>query len=386
MSGVSMPVPVQLPLLEPEALSPLPVGPGHYVAVLQNRSGEFSALARADHAVWDRMTPLLEFVGPKRGAKRAVRASTAAGWVKGAAKVLGQRPVYLDTLRLNQGLVLDTPEGRQPVLRYLHDQARARGMRFVPVVGVAGTTEAVESIVRCACMADGHGVALRYRALKTLPPSGTSRRALVESQLARLGRMPDQADLLIDLQYFSEDREIVGEDVAELLEEMGAIGSLRSVVLLGTSIPQTLGVIPQGSVGSIERREWKLWSELEGLKPTRMPAYGDYAVQHVEPPAESGAGGRANIRYTAAREIVIARGHGPLTEEGAVQYRELCQQLTGRTEFAGAGYSWGDAMIADCAEGELAPRGEPMWRAAGTSHHIQHVTDALRPYASAQSP
>jgi hypothetical protein len=214
--------------------------------------------------------------------------------VKGAAKVLGQRPVYLDTLRLNRSLVLDTPEGRQPVLGYLHDQARERGMRFVPVVWVADSTEAVESIVRCACVADGHGVALRYRALSTLPKSGTCRRALVESQLVRVGCAPDQADLLIDLQYLSEDREILGEDVVELLEEMCAIGSWRSLVLLGTSIPQTLGVIRQGSVGSIERREWRLWCDLERLKPTRMPACGDYAVQHVEPPAESGAGGRAS--------------------------------------------------------------------------------------------
>ncbi len=385
MPVVEISSPVQLPLLEPEALSPLPVGPGHYVAVLQNRPGEFRALAQADRAVWERMTPLLQFVGPKRGAKRAVRASTAANWVKGAATVLGERPVYLDTLRLNRGLVLDTPEGRQPVLRYLHDQARARGIRFVPVVWVADSTDAVESIIRCACIADGHGVALRYRALKTLPQSGKSRKTLVESQLVRVGCTPDHADLLIDLQYLSEDREIVGEDVAGLLEDVSAIGSWRSVVLLGTSIPQTLGAIREGSVGSIDRREWRLWKELERLGLQRMPAYGDYAVQHVEPPAQSGAGGRANIRYTAATETVIARGHGPLTEEGAVQYRELCQQLTGRAEFAGAGYSWGDATIADCADGELAPRGEPMWRAAGTSHHIQHVTDALRPDARVQS-
>jgi hypothetical protein len=377
--------PVQLPLLEPEALSPLPVGPGHYVAVLQNRRGELRALAQADPAVWDRMTPLLEFVGPRRGAKRAMSSSIVAGWVERAAKALEQRPAYVDTLRLNRALVLDTPNGREPVLRYLHDQARGQGIRFVPVIWVAEATEAVESIVRCACIADGHGVALRYRALKTLPPSGITRRALVESQLDRVGGTPDQTDLLVDLQYLSEDRQIVGEDVAEVLDDLCTIGTWRSVVLLGSSIPKGLGVVPQGTVGCIERREWRIWRELEELEPARMAAYGDYAVQHVEPPADDSARGRANIRYTAATETVIARGHGPVTEEGAVQYRELCQQLTGRSEFAGGGYSWGDATIADCADGELAPRGEPMWRAAGTSHHIQHVTDALRPYARVQS-
>lgn len=374
-----MSAPVQLPLLEPEALSPLPVAPGHYVAVLQNKPGELRALTAADERVWERMTPLLEFVGPKRGS-RSMSASAVARWVERAAKVLGQRPVYLDTLRLSPAMTLDTPDGRRPVLRYLHDQARIRHMRFVPVVWLGEATDAVEQVVRDASAADAHGVALRYLVLKTLPPSGTSRKALVESQLSRVAASPEQADLLIDLQFLNEDRELTEEEIAELLSDLSGIGAWRSVVLLGTSIPQTLGVIPEGTVGSIERLEWTLWIKVEQLGLARVPAYGDYAVQHPEPPAESGAGGRANIRYTTEASTVIARGHGPLTEEGAVQYRELCQQLTALTEFAGGNYSWGDATIADCADGVLAPRGEPTWRAAGTSHHIQHVTDALRPY------
>jgi hypothetical protein len=385
MQPASTPASVQLPLLESEALSPLPVSPGHYVSVLQNRPGEFRALAAAHSSVWNVMTPLLEFVGPKSGAKRVVKSSTVAGWAKRAAAVLGPRPVYLDTLRLSPGLTLDTPDGRQPVLRYLHDQARVRGMRFVPVVSVAEASAPVEAVIRCANMADGHGVALRYRALKTLPPSGTSRKTLIESQLVRVGGLSEQADLLVDLQHLSDDQEVAGEDIAEVLNELCDIGKWRAVVLLGTSIPQTLSAIPEGTVGSIERREWRLWTELAQLNLPRMPAYGDYAVQHPKPPAESGAGGRANIRYTASTSTVIARGHGPLTEEGAVQYRELCQWLTARAEFAGAGYSWGDGMIADCADGELTPRGEPMWRAAGTSHHIRHVTDALRPHSQPEA-
>ncbi len=108
-------------------------------------------------------------------------------------------------------------------------------MRFVPVVSVAESTESVESVVRCACAADRHGVALRYRVLKTLPPSGTSRKALVESQLGRVACAPSEADLLVDLQYLSEDREIYGEDVVELLQEVSTIGRWRSVVLLGTA-------------------------------------------------------------------------------------------------------------------------------------------------------
>ncbi len=368
--------PVQLPLLAPETLSPLPVAPGHYVAVLQNKTGELGALAAAADGVWERMTPLLEFVGPK---SRPLTASATAAWVKRAAGVLGQHPFYLDTLRLNATTALQAREGSRPVLRYLQDQARDRQMRFVPVACVGEASEAVEQIVRDAALADGHGVALRYRALEVLLPTGTSRRDLVEAQLDRVNGLPEQADLLIDLQFIDEDRELSGEEMAELLDQVTAVGRWRSVVLMGTSIPKTLGVIPEGTVGSLPRREWDLWAELAGMGLSRLPAFGDYAVQHPHPPVDGGGNQmRANIRYTTDGATVVARGRGPVTQEGNEQYRRLCEELASLSDFAGRDYSWGDATIEDCADGVVPPGSQNQWRGVGTSHHMQHVTDALR--------
>jgi hypothetical protein len=371
--------PVQLPLLAPETLSPLPVAPGHYVAVLQNKTGELRALAAAADGVWERMTPLLEFVGPKT-ASRQLTASAAAAWVKRASLVLGQHPFYLDTLRLNATTAVQAPEGSRPVLRYLHDQARNRRMRFVPVVWVGEASEAVEQTVRDAAIADGHGVALRYRALEVLPPTGTSRRAFVEAQLDRVNARPEQADLLIDLQFIDEDRELAGEDLAELVDQTSTVGQWRSVALLGTTIPKTLGVIPEGTIGSLPRREWNLWVELDRIGLARTPAFGDYAVQHPHPPADGGGGNqmRANIRYTTDDATVVVRGRGPVTQEGNEQYRRLCEQLAALPEFAGRDYSWGDETIEDCADGVVPPGSQNQWRGVGTSHHMRHVTDALR--------
>jgi hypothetical protein len=378
--------PVQLPLLAPETLSPLPVGPGHYVAVLQNKTGELRALAAAKDRAWERMTPLLEFVGPKT-VSRPLTASAASAWVKRASLVLGQHPFYLDTLRLNASAAVQTPEGSRPVLRYLHDQARNRQMRFVPVAWVGEASEALEQIVRDAALANGHGVALRYRALEVLPPSGTSHRAFVEAQLDRVNGHPERADLLIDLQFIDEDRELAGEDVAELMDQVSAVGQWRSVVLLGTSIPKTLGVIPEGTIGSLPRREWNLWVELDRFALRRSPAFGDYAVQHPHPPVDGGGGNqmRANIRYTTDDATVVVRGRGPVTQEGNEQYRRLCQQLAVLPEFAGRDYSWGDETIEDCADGVVPPGSQNQWRGVGTSHHIQHVTDALRRHSERSS-
>ena len=85
---------------------------------------------------------------------------------------------------------------------------------------------------------------------------------------------------------------------------------------------------------------------------------GDYAVQHPDPPHDENGGGntmRANIRYTDEQLTLIARGQGPVVQAGREQYRELCQMLIEREEFAGRDFSWGDAIIEDCA-GDSAAR------------------------------
>ena len=166
-------------------------------------------------------------------------------------------------------------------------------------------------------------------------------------------------------------------DTAALLNGVMSVGPWRSVVLLGTSMPRTLKGIPEQSLGSLARREWELWSQLDQLGVARMPAFGDYAVQFPSPPQEnSGPGMRANVRYTVARETLIARGLAVL-QEGNAQYRGLCQQLVKRTEFTGRSYSWGDDVIGACADGTVPPRAQRMWRGAATSHHLQFGTDQL---------
>jgi hypothetical protein len=137
--------------------------------------------------------------------------------------------------------------------------------------------------------------------------------------------------------------------------------------------------IDEGTLGSLPRREWSLWLQLAQFDLPRMPSFGDYGIQHPRPPqADGGPGMRANIRYTADADTLVVRGHGPVVQEGNAQYRHLCQQLVERAEFAGSDYSWGDEVIEACARGTVAPGAQNVWRGAGTSHHLQLVTEQLR--------
>src|SRR5205085_11885443 len=113
-----------------------------------------------------------------------------------------------------------------------------------------------------------------------------------------------------------------------------------------------------GTVGRLPRREWELWRKLQTQQISRLPTFGDYAVQHPEPPAEGEEGGpgmRANIRYTLDDVTLVPRGHGPLQQEGAQQYRQLCREIVADAGYAGATYTWGDRKIAECAAGSGHP-------------------------------
>jgi hypothetical protein len=370
---------IQIPLLKPEPPVPLPVDSGHYVPVLQSKIGERDALANVSDAAWERLTPLVEIVGPKNPRPVLSKESVAA-WVQRLSKALGVHPLYLDVMRLAATQPVAGKSGSDPVLARIYAEMRRRRLRFVPVVPVGRSSRQHIELVADAALEDGNGVALRYQTRKVVPPAGKRHRDLLNEQLGQLGLLPGDADLLIDLEVLNEDDEVHPDDVADALGDMCALGEWRCVVVIGTSIPKMLGCVKEGTVGTIPRREWVLWSKLARADLPRVPAFGDYAIQNPEPPADDVAGNtmRANIRYTATSETIVARGRGPVSQEGNTQYHGLCKQIAARSEFSGAGYSWGDSVIDECAKGLREPGSQGLWRGAGTSHHLQFVTDQVR--------
>ena len=370
---------IQIPLLKPAIPEPLPVDCGHYVAVLQSKTGERVALEHALPSTWERLTPLVEVVGPKTPLPVLSKDSVAA-WIRRLRKALGMHPFYLDVMRLDPTLPVAGKAGTDPALARMYAEARARQMQFVPVVAVGQSTACHTQLVADAALQDGRGVALRYRLLKVVPTGGKTHQDVLREHLDELSVDVTDADLLLDLEFLDEDREVDANDLAAAVRDMFEVGNWRCVVIIGTSIPKGMGCVKEGTVGTLPRREWDLWSALRDCDLPRMPAFGDYAIQHPEPPADEIAGNvmRANIRYTAASQTVVARGRGPVTQRGNEQYEDLCKQLVARPEFSGGGYSWGDGVIDECASGLRDPGSQGMWRGAGTSHHLQFVTDQVR--------
>src|SRR3954469_2473169 len=148
--------PIQIPLPSIEALDPLPVTIGHYVAVLQSKSGEREALSHVSPAAWERLTPLVEVVGPKNP-PAVLSKNQVADWVRRLWKAIDGHPFYLDTLRLKATHPVHGKTGTDPVLARIYDEARKRRMRFVPVVHVGQSPAAHVRLVADAALQDGHG-------------------------------------------------------------------------------------------------------------------------------------------------------------------------------------------------------------------------------------
>jgi len=360
---------------------PVSGGSDHYVAAVQNKPGELDALRHSSPETWSRLTPLVEIVGPKKPPE-AYKRETVVGWVRRVSDAVGHRPCFLDVLRLRPGHPTTTSSGTSPVLAVIYAAARKRGMAFVPVLPIGGNDSRDHvRLVGDAAACDGRGAALRYPIRRLALEPGTTHTTVLASAVKGLGMDVTYADVLVDLGYLSGDEELHAEDVGEALKEVTAVGEWRSVVLLGTSMPSMLGgTVGEGTIGELPRREWELWSALRRDPPGRLPTYGDYVVQHPDPPHDDDGGGpsmRANIRYTINSTTLVARGRGSVIQEGREQYRDLCQQLVGRPEFAGRDFSWGDAEIAACASGEIQPGWQNHWRGAGSSHHFRLVTEHL---------
>lgn len=374
---------LQLTMNNPADFQPLPRGTAHYVAALQTKVGELRALREASAQTWTSLTPLVEVVGPKSPGSAPFSRSRVDGWAKRLAKAVGSHPIFLDRLRLSPNHFAETGDRPVPVLTAIHTAARHRGIAFVPVLHLADVAATIGQVADAAAR-DGRGVGLRVPLLGTIPADGRSLSTLVKEAVDAVELDVTGADLLMDLRQIPEDAEIDIDDLGALINDLVAVGPWRSVVLLGTSMPSSLGggTVEAGTVGRLPRKEWLLWLALRNSQLSRVPTYGDYAVQHPDPPLDVAEGQiplgiRGAIRYTHEAVTIIPRAKAPRHEEGREQYRQLCQLLAAQPEFAGRSYTWGDRQVAECADGSVEPGWEDHWRGAGTSHHLRFVVDQL---------
>jgi len=261
------------------------------------------------------------------------------------------------------------------------DEARRAGLTFVPVhsVGTGSLGAGAASVVQ-----DGRGVALRYRAGTTVSMGGRTVGDTLKLECDRLGAPPSDVDLIIDLGWMRPGSEMAAADLSDFLDDALAPGPWRNVIVAGTSVPRSLteAGITEGNFGFIPRLEWLLWNDLYRSRPERI-VYADYGIQSPKTPDKSKSGPmRANIRYTTPEAILALRGAGAFNqlapEVRVQQYQELSRRLVENPVFNGRACCSADLTVELCAEGQIGPTSQTVWRRVGTAHHFAQVVGQLR--------
>lgn len=348
----------------------------HYMPVLRWKRGEFDALRSLFQPDRAAMIPMVEMLDDTvdfdtptlPGAQPDVEVA-----VTRLARVWGTTPIFIDT----QALDVQTPPSPHPVLQ-VFAAARSSQVAAVPVATLEGSvafTTALAQTIRT----DGRGCAIRVSPADITEP--TFQQELM-SLLGTLGVREGNVDLVLDWGAIPPD-----SAAPTSLAVAGVVTTViptptawRSIVFVASSFPDTLAAAGVGQ-STILRAEWATYRRLLSSSLPRAIAFGDYAIAYPIYTSVPFVGSAA-IRYTIDDDWLIVRGRslkGPVYG-GYGQYPVLCRTLSGTPHYRGAGFSWGDQYIDDCATGRVGTGGQTTWRAVGTNHHITFVNRQLASY------
>lgn len=352
----------------------------HYVSVLKWRMGEYQALMRLGEAIKDRVVPLFEIPtegwnfeteAPMRSLDDHLSNFGDKLFSKWSGRLCFVDSPYLDgASQLSNGV---------HHIEHIFQQAVQAGCMAIPVIGLQRNPAYVAAIQSVAEIAR-QGVCIRLER----DDFGPMLSSFLQSLISMLGLPVQAIDLIIDLEAsIGTSVPLQASTWASCLRAVSS-APWRTLSIVGTSFPATLGAADYRPHGRTPRYEWLAYKQLMHMLSAfeRKPTYGDYATSSpntgeldprmVDP--------NAKIKYTADDEWIIHVG-AQVKRFGRGQYQTMCQNIVNAVPafFMGAGYSWGDAYILGCATGAEGTGGTSTWPSVATNHH---VTKAVRDVAS----
>jgi hypothetical protein len=248
------------------------------------------------------------------------------------------------------------------------------------VVGLRRAPAYVSAVRRIAAI-DKLGVCLRLE-----PDDFTDAlKSEIDALLRKIEVEVEDVDLVIDSKDAIQPSPTTQAAVwkAQLAQLPYQIG-WNTLTVAGTGFPAALPASLFRPNGAAKRHEWLAYKQLvASIKPLqRVPTFGDYATSHpvtalLDPRVLDP---NAKIKYTIDDAWFIVVG-SQVKLNGRGQYVQLSQRIVQAKPpiFSGAGYSWGDKYIADCAAKTVGTGGTSTWPTVATNHH---VTRAIRDVAS----
>lgn len=198
---------------------------------------------------------------------------------------------------------------------------------------------------------------------------------------AAVGIQPSKVSLLIDFgQLGNNQLEQMIDSVVDFLAVQPQQFRDSPIVVLGSSALSSVSPVPLDGSLDIRRRELDLWANLRfELDEVHHIGFGDYGI--IDPsfifPSGPAPNSNAKIRYTRGLITTYFRGHCLYNPNRFVQYHDLARRVFESDRYLGAGFSYGDKIIADCAMGRCGPGNLGTWVMADTNHHIEFTAEQV---------
>ncbi|MEV7417486.1 beta family protein [Streptomyces sp. NPDC089919] len=341
-----------------------------YVPILKGKAGEFSALGHVTAAVRSGIRPVMELVPDPD-----VRDILETFCDRAMDAVPSGTVLTVDSGALPPAQVLEGAPGG-PLAR-LGESLWLRGVAMCPVVRCTDPAE-VSAEAAQVIAAHRRGACLRVPLAGEPPETLPSPRA-IRGLLTVLHLEPEEVDLLVDAGPV--DSATARDRLAErALTALGILSAWpwRSECVAAGAFPVNLTGFPRGRATPVARRDAELWRCVVERCDGRPPDFGDFGVTHPRMPVRSRGTPDPNMRYTTPDDWQVFVY--PRVRSGNDDFFDLSAALVASAHWppTGAGTSWGDARLQECATRQR-PRagGGTQWRAWATSHHLAVVTSHL---------
>ena len=349
-----------------------------YVPSLRWRMGEYQALWHLSPAVKERVVPLItippvEFDFELRQPKKSVHEHVQPFVARYQSK-WGKHPAWI---ALDREIALSLMDDGSHVFDFVFDGLRPNGNLAIPALPLGADSGTMDAASR-AITHDGHGAAVLLR-LEDLMASNPGK--AIVNFAASLGISLNELDVIIDLRAPNfEPYQTFANALMAALKRLGNLHEIRTLVLLGTAIPESFTQLAKGS-DEIPRHDWLFFKTLIGMLPAgmRRPIYGDHTIVHPNFTAMDMRKVKAagKIVYTTPETWATRKG-GAFRDNPSQMYTH-CEKVVTEPAFAfrGASFSYGDKYIAECAVKAESPSNLSRWKDVAINHHITTVADDL---------
>lgn len=360
------------------------IGNIKYMPILKGKMGEFGAIQKLSKTIKNSINPLIDIPKvPMRFPERIPQYSIDTHLEKIATKIRNawgaKRPVFIDLFDFD--LSTRTSTGIH-YLQCIFNNLSLEGVQPIFTTGLDRDADYNQTL-RDILSDSQQEVCFRLMDddLEIIEDLEDELGDLMDE----LGVTPSDIHLILDFRSIPIDRkkQIINL-IVQFITKNSLIHDWKSLIIAGSSFPDSLSNIAKNSEVRVPRIEFSIWKLLmqNSKKLKRVPAFGDYGVVYPNAPEldPRTINPSAKIRYTVENDWIILKGHSLKRHPKYQQYHSLSMKLSNDADFLGSSFSWGDQYILDCGKKNVTTGNLTTWVKVDSNHHLTYVSDQIANY------